>query len=210
MNKLFIISKFLIVILFFSLSCQSDSEKKPSFISTGAGFSVSLENISNNSMNVLLEKLRDKMEDTLQMGYPFLRSYFNKYALFTIRNDSTHSLFIWSHDSLFLYDVSLVHERNTSRTASLEIMEPFTTPVKKKASLCEIKPKTSKTFYLPYCTTYKRVGGETKIDLDMIAFRRYYTFSHSDSADWQSFNVTLLIDSLKNATIDGVRLYIKK
>ncbi|MDJ1484203.1 hypothetical protein QNI16_27135 [Cytophagaceae bacterium YF14B1] len=132
MDKPFIMSKFLIVILFFLLSCQLDSEKKPSFISAGAGFSVSLENISNNSMDVLLEKLRDQMEDTLQMGYPFLRAKFNKYALFTIRNDSTHPFFIWSHDSLFFYDISLVHERNTSRTASLEIMEPFTTPVKKK------------------------------------------------------------------------------
>ncbi|MDJ1484202.1 hypothetical protein QNI16_27130 [Cytophagaceae bacterium YF14B1] len=190
---------FLIITFLFVLSCSSDQEQNPPFISTGGGFSVSLENVPNNNMM----QLKDKIGDTLQMGFSYLIEEFDKYALFTISNDSTRSLFIWSHDNFFLYNVSQIHEKGTPKSETMYLTGYFTTPIKKKASLCEIKPKTSKTFYLPYCTTYRRFGKKTRFKVDMVAFNKYYTFDSINTYQSHNLSIALSIDSLKKAHIQN-------
>ncbi|MDJ1480641.1 hypothetical protein QNI16_09105 [Cytophagaceae bacterium YF14B1] len=201
MVKSSILFVFLVTTYLCLLGCKSNQEQKPAFISLGGGFSVSLENVPNSEMEDLLDRFRDKIGDTLQMGYPFLRAKFDKYALFTIHNDSTLPFFIWTHDSLFLYHISMVHERGTSKFDAMEFLEPFSSSIKKTTTRYVLKPNTSRTFYLPYCTTYRaRKSGNTRqIAVDILAFSQYYTYDSSDSTNGMYFKLELGIDSLKNA-----------
>ncbi|MDJ1484204.1 hypothetical protein QNI16_27140 [Cytophagaceae bacterium YF14B1] len=187
----------------YMLGCKPNQEQKTTFMSLGGGFSVSLENVPNSKMGDLLDRFREKIGDTLQMGYSFLRNKFDKYALFTVRNDSNRSLFIWTHDSLFLYHISMVHERGTSKFDAMEFLEPFSSPIQKRETRFEIKPNTSRTFYLPYCTIYRssKSGIERRFNIDMLRFYRYYVYNSPDSISGKHFKIELGIDSLKNAYV---------
>ncbi|MDJ1505193.1 hypothetical protein QNI22_31345 [Cytophagaceae bacterium BD1B2-1] len=172
-------------------------------MSLGGGFSVSLENVPNSKMGDLLDRFRETIGDTLLINYPYLRAKFDKYALFTIRNDSTRPFFIWTHDSLFLYHISMVHERGTSKFDAMEFLEPFSSPIQKRETRFEIKPNTCRTFYLPYCTTYRRRKAAIvrHFNIDMLRFNRYYNYDSSDSTNGKHFTIELGVDSLKNAYV---------